>query len=278
MTLAAVNISVLKTLKYCDHFSYPLTPKEIHLRLCSSEPCSLERVFTTLKSMIKKGVISQTGVYYHLPKRSSIVALRQARFAHSSKQLVRAHRLATQLSHVPHVLAIYLTGSLAMRNSGPDSDIDFMIVAKDGKLWTTRLLLTLYTTLLGLRRTPGSQANAGKLCLNLYLTPTSYPLPLHKQSLYTAYELVQAVPVYDPSSTRAMLLSANPWIKRYLPHVLSKTDLTSKPASSLEHRKTGILEHLLFYLQYYYMKPKLTREYITINSAFFHPHDPSPRV
>ncbi len=278
--------SVLKTLKYSDHFGFPLKLSEIHFRLISSEPClrrqacSLERVFGTLQLMLKNKIIYQTQDYYHLPGKKSLVARRVNRFKSSSPQLLRARSLSKKLSLIPFIKAIYLTGSLAMFNSESNSDIDFMIITKEGRLWTTRFILTAYTTFLGLRRTPGSQKFAGKLCLNLYLTPDSYLLPTHKQSLYTAYELIQAVPVYDPEGTRTALLAANPWIKNFLanftdpsrPGLEGQNILPSRPGLIGQ-----VFEHLLFNLQYFYMRPKLTREYITINSAFFHPHDPSPQ-
>lgn len=265
--------SVLKTIKYSDHFGFPLTTIEICSRLIGPTSYPKAQVIKALGSMIKNNQVQNKQEYYFLPGKKSLVARRLNHFKSSKPQLLRARALSSRLSRIPFIKAIYLTGSLAMFNSKTDSDIDFMIITNEGRLWTTRFILTLYTTFLGLRRTPGSQKNAGKLCLNLYLTPGSYALPSHKQSLYTAYELIQAVPLYDPSGTRAALLAANPWIKAFLTNV----PLPAKPSTPQDHRKTGLLEYLLFNLQYFYMRPKLTREYITINSAFFHPHDPSPQ-
>ncbi len=234
--------------------------------------------------MVKHNQIQRSGEYYFLPGKSQLVTERQNNLISSTPQLVRVKQLAHKLSQIPFVKAIYLTGSLAMFNSKTDSDIDFMIITKEGTLWTTRFILTLYTSLLGLRRTPGSRKNAGKLCLNLYLTPESYSLPIHKQSLYTAYELIQAVPVYDPSDPRTALLAANPWIKNFLINSITRVDpllILDKGSTLSVPARPGhigqVLERLLFKLQYLYMRPKLTCEYITINSAFFHPNDPSPQ-
>jgi len=291
--LPKVNISILKTLKYSDHFGFPLTVSEIHQRLISQTTHSKEQVIKSLESMVKNNQIQRSGEYYFLPGKIKLVTARQNNLKSSKPQLARVKQLAHKLSQIPFVKAIYLTGSLAMNNSKTDSDIDFMIITKEGRLWTTRFILTLYTSLLGLRRTPGSRKNAGKLCLNLYLTPESYVLPAHKQSLYTAYELIQAVPVYDPEGTRTALLAANPWIKKFLANfnLPSRFDQSERtllkrnsrlqaeegPAAAGRRVLMGTIENLLFNLQYLYMRPKLTREYITINSAFFHPHDPSPQ-
>lgn len=295
--------SVIKTLKYSDHFDYPLTRSEIHSRLISNTPRSVEQITETIDLLIKQKQIATTGDYFYLPGRKSLVDQRLRRESVSRTMLRRAQLLSSRLSRIPFVKAIYLTGSLAMHNSTTHSDIDLFIITQEGRLWTTRLVLTIYTTLLGLRRYPGSLKTQDKLCLNLYLTPASYLLPQSKQNLYTAYELVQAVPVYDPTDTRASLLATNSWIQKYLPNILSsipsrpglegrlstRSDLLRKRPkgvfSRLQNtiRRPGqtlldILEKILFKLQYLYMRPKLTREHITIDSAFFHPHDPSPRV
>lgn len=275
-----ISDTILQTLKYSDHFGFPLTLKEIHVRLIHF-PISQIRLISQIRPMLKAKSISQTGIYYHLPGHSSLVARRLARAKISVLQLSRARSLARLLSSFPTILAIFLTGSLAMSNSDVGSDIDFMIITKNHRLWTTRLLLTLYTELLGLRRRPHSTKNSGKLCLNLYLTPASYQLPSTKRSLYTAYELIQAVPLYDPSNTRTSLLSANPWIQDFLPNAPQRT--VPSPRSDLVGHPTrsdlaGFIEKLVYRLQLWYMHPKLTREYVTPNSAFFHPHNPGEKV
>ena len=212
-----ISRAILQTLKYSDHFGFPLTLDELHTRLISF-PLTQIHLIRQIRSMLKKNLLQKTGIYYHLPGRSSLVARRLKRAKLATPQLARAKYLSSLFSPLPSILSIFLTGSLAMRNSNPNSDIDLMIITKPGRLWTTRLFLTLYTSLLGLRRTPNSTHNTGKLCLNLYLTPTTYDLPSTKQSLYTAYELLQAIPLYDPQDTRSSLLAANPWIKKYLPN------------------------------------------------------------
>ncbi|MFZ2199488.1 MAG: nucleotidyltransferase domain-containing protein [Microgenomates group bacterium] len=246
--------------------------------------------------MSKRRLIQKTGDYYHLPGRKSLVVRRLQRHQFSAPQLDRAKSIASQLSKFSFIKSIYLTGSLAMSNSPRDADIDFMIITEDGVLWTTRFLITIYVSLLGLRRTPASKDTAGKLCLNLYLSPSSYLIPPSKQNLYTAYELIQAVPLYDPEGTRSELLAANSWIKQHLPNAIGwsdlppRSDLLRKPRlggvfSRLQNtiRRPGqtfmdILESFFYNLQLLYMRKKITREYITKTSAFFHPHDPGAKV
>ncbi len=267
--------SILATLTYSDYFGFPLTFSEIMTRLiqCSVSQPSLAR---QLRHMLAHHLIEQTGDYYHLPGRSRLATRRLTRAGLSTPLITRAYALTLRLAHLPGVLAIYLTGSLALGNGDDTSDIDLMIITHNGRLWTTRLLLTLLTQLLGLRRTPKSEHNFGKLCLNLYLTPASYLLPPTRRTLYTAYELIQAIPLYDPLNTRSDLLFANSWIQSYLPNF----PLPQIIPSTIHHSPFTInfFEKLAYRLQLFYMHGKITREYVTPNSAFFHPLNPGKSV
>lgn len=268
--------AVIATLRYSDHFAFPLTLKEIHSRLISLRS-SQSTLSSELKNLLSSGELELTGNFYHLPGRSSLVKSRRLRAASSQPLLTHAQTLASQLGRFPGVLAVYLTGSLAMRNT-LDGDVDFMIITYPGRLWTTRLFLTLYTSLLGLRRTPHSRRNSGKLCLNLYLTPTSLSLPQNKRSLYTAYELIQAVPLYDPQNTHAALLADNSWLKSYLPNFPFPKIVSTGSRDSGLRIYAQILEGICYHLQLAYMKSKITREVVTPDSAFFHPTDPGAKV
>jgi len=276
MTLAT---GVLQTLTYSDHFHFPLKLDEIQSRLFFHKPVSTAKIKLALDSLLQAGTIQKQGVYYFLHGHGSYIKERQSNLRYSLTQLKVAKKLASKIHKIPGIYAIYLTGSLAVLNSQAPSDLDFMIIAKPSRLWTTRFLLTIYTSILGLRRSPGSHDIANKLCLNLYLTPLSYLVPLPKRSLYTAYELVQAVPLYDPDNTHIDLLTANLWIRDYLPNYRfpPKTKLRTLQNTSVRNF-WYYLEYILYCFQYLYMQSKITREYITPQSAFFHPHDPSPKV
>lgn len=269
-----IQKSVLATLTYSNHFGFPLTLSELSARLIQSS-CTKIKLAKAISDLVAQKKIEKRGDYYYLPGRMLLISRREQNKHTSLPVFSKAKHLATKLSKVSGVLAIYLTGSLAMSNSTLDSDIDFMIITNDNRLWTTRFLLTLYTTLLGLRRTPHSKSYASKLCLNLYLSPAAYLLPPQKRSLYTAYELIQAVPLFDPTDTHSKLLSANAWIQDYLPNFSLPKHPSPVPP---EYRNTGVLEYFLYHLQLFYMKRKITREYITRDSAFFHPHNPAPKV
>lgn len=269
--------AILATLAYSNHFSFPLTLEEIHPRLIGQRT-SLSQLKLALTHLVKSKKISTQSTYYFLPGRASLIQKRESRAISSSILFHRATSLSRLLSRLPGILAIYLTGSLAVMNANHDADIDLMIITQNGQLWTTRLILTLYTSILGLRRFRNSSSYSGKLCLNLYLTPTAYRLPKSKRSLYTAYELIQSTPLHDPFDTRTHLLSTNAWIKNYLPNFKIPTHHAQSPQINTLPFFSSLLEDLSYNLQYHYMKNRITREYITKHSAFFHPDDPSKKL
>lgn len=270
-----ISRSVLLTLTYSDHFGFPLTLEELKTRLVG--PFSNTLLTSTLSKMLRKGEIIKTANYYHLPEKELLVSRRESRKTISLPQLAQAKEIAAKFGNVKGVLAIYLTGSLAMSNSNTNSDIDLMIITENHRLWTTRILLTIYAELRGLRRRPHSPHSSGKVCLNLYLTPESFTLPTSKRSLYTAYELIQAIPLYDPHNTHPDLLLANSWIHSFLPNYPLPKGGFLVPKGS-DSKGINILEYLAYNLQLLYMRPKLTCEYITPDSAFFHPLNPGIEV
>ncbi len=270
MTLAN---DILSTLAYSNHFHYPLTLNELNARLIGQR-ISIPKLMSTVTTLVKSKVIESKSGFYFLPKQSALVKQRLIYTELSQPLKAKASEYANILRRIPSVLAIYLTGSLAMDNTDGHDDIDLLIVTKPGKLWITRLVLTLYTSLLGLRRTPKTKNIMGKLCLNLYLTPDSYLIPSARRSLYTAYELVQMTPLYDPTNTHAGLLTTNSWIKTYLPNY----PLPKSNTRNVSDTRYPVYERLAYTLQYLYMKPRITREYITRDAAFFHPRNPAPEL
>lgn len=69
---------------------------------------------------------------------------------------------------LPFTRAVMLTGSLAEGRASEQSDIDFFVQIEPGRLWSSRLLVTLVLQLAGIRRT--DRDIPGKVCLNWFAT------------------------------------------------------------------------------------------------------------
>lgn len=265
--------AVIATLSYSNYFSAPLTQDELHLRLVEVK-VTRKDLEACLSKLQETGEVQVTGDYYHLPGQSRLVSMHLKRRALAKIKLQKIRSQVKPITHLPGALAIYATGSVAAGSAKDSDDLDVMIIAKNDMLWTARFFTTLTTELLGLRRRPGGGSSKDKLCLNLYLTPRALSIPKSKRSLYTAYELIQAKPVFDPHFTHAALLSANPWISKFLPNFPLPDSPSSRHAP--QSQLTKAINRALFRLQYLYMRKKLTREHVTLDSAFFHPKNPSP--
>lgn len=205
----------------------------------------------------------------------------------SAIKIEKARRIAHFLSYFPTITLVAVTGSLAVDNARVDDDLDFFIITSADILWLTRPLVILFLKALGLRRPTSlpehhSSIVADKVCDNLWLDETALALPENKRNLYTAHEVLQAKPLFDRGNTYAKFILANQWASKYLANAYqiamdkASAEQDKKPRRRTPRIPTFIiraLNLLAFRLQYHYMKPKITRETITLHSAYFHPND-----
>jgi len=198
----SLEIAILETLAYSDIFDFPLTIDELHRFLV--QPASLQDLDQCAAGM--KDVDRRDG-YFYLRGREEIVEIRKHRQDASRKVFKRAIIYGRILAVLPFIRMVALTGSLTMLNLSKDSDIDFMLVAAHGYVWTARafaILLGRVTRLFG-----------DTLCPNLIVSERALEWPLH--DLYSAREFCQMVPIAG-KDVYLHLLSTNSWMKAFLPN------------------------------------------------------------
>lgn len=204
-----VQESVLLTVLYADLFDYPLTRDELYRRLVD---CEVSR------DQFRRAVDSLTGRYLH--RSGDFIAWRGR--AYLVEQRLRREHLARDvwpiaerygrwLRWIPFVRMVAVSGSLALDNNASDSDIDLFCVTDSRRLWIARLWLVFLSRLTRLF----SNVFPRYLCPNYLLT--SGALRLEDRNLFTAYEAVQAVPLWG-KDVYHRFIQANPWMERYLPH------------------------------------------------------------
>ncbi len=233
----------LETLKYFDQYDYPLTKDELEFW-------------------------SGAKVRW-LPKRPKLEKIRRLREKYSLLKWGIAYRQAARLAKLPLVAAIFVTGSLAMNNCKKSDDIDLMIITYPNTLWITRFLVNVY--FLKYRRFPGAKTAPDKICTNLWLDTNN--LVMHTHSLYTSHEILQAKCIFDRGGVQDQFLKQNAWVKDYLPNAYKKSfeNLKFKNYKLIKNYKLKIINYILFYVQWLYMKPKMTTEKVGPGFAFFHP-------
>jgi hypothetical protein len=138
---------------------------------------------------------------------------------------------------MPFVRMVAVTGALSMNNVGKVPDIDLLVVAQDGRVWTCR------RALIGCVRL--ARLMGDDLCPNYIVSESS--LQLDQRDLYTAHELAQMVPMSGLPVFRRML-EANDWAASYLPGAFGSLALNTPPQAlrPLQRPTEAVLRRPLF--------------------------------
>lgn len=240
--------SIISTIVYYDVLNYPLTNFEIFKYLIKSNRQLTETPeikFSDIEKALKespllKDLLAKANGFYFLKGRREIVKERINRHKIADKKWKKTRRIVKLLQAVPYLKMVAGSGSLALNNTRKESDLDLLIVTKNGRIWTTRALVTFLVSLIGQRR--HGQITADKICLNHYITDQS--LTIKFASLYNAQTYAHLVPLISSGEINLSgFYQANPWIKDYL-FSLSPAKVDSlkavKPSRSLKAlAKTG---------------------------------------
>lgn len=83
----------------------------------------------------------------------------------------------------------------------------------------TRFLVTIFVSLLGVRRTPKAKDVTDMFCLNMFTTVDGMSIPVGERDLFSAHEVVQMVPLWERKGTYRKFILHNRWVKTtYLLH------------------------------------------------------------
>ncbi len=260
--------AIIKTVCYAEVFSYPLTFAELHKYLIFHKKVSKQELLFELRCM--KNTFVQTGEYITFTNTKNLVSIRKVRRHESKRKYAKALLVGQLLSYIPTIKMIGISGSLSMFNSKKEDDIDLFFVTSRNTLWITRLLVTV---LLMLSRQKRERVNAlakDKICPNMYLSENNLSLPSALRSLYTAHEVSQLKIIHAKDTIDQKFLLENRWVLKYMPHAFIHTKMKYKNNGHLSSTLLP-LNSLLYALQYFYMKRKITHEKIGLSRAMFHP-------
>ena len=256
-----INYNEFLALVYADLFDFPLSVSE-----CKEW------------SVVEKGrsqVILKIGGYYFLKGREKLVRLRKEREEISKKKLIKLTRLIELIRKIPTVEGIFVTGSVAMGNATAEADLDLMIVTAENCLWLTRILVVEILKVIGVYRGNWGEQN-DRVCTNIYLDIEH--LEIKEKNLYTAHEVLQAKCVFDRGGVYYRWRQNNKWTKEYLPNAYKVAGKGTEKTSLRIWGLLAPLELLAYFLQFAYMRKKITNERIGWGHAFFHPKDLSSEI
>lgn len=220
--------NILRTIIYYDILDYPLTSFEVWKYLVRFEigdlrfenenkenkEFSLGVVVEALESKETKKHIEEFRGFYFLHGRKVLVERRIQNDKNSIAKYKIAERAVWWLCFVPFVRMVAVTGTLAMKNSEKESDIDFLVVLEKSRIFTGRLLVTLLVHLLGKRRYGGKIKN--RICLNYFITTGS--LEIKRQDLFAANEYSFVYPLLGFDIYKKFGEANIEWIKKHKPN------------------------------------------------------------
>jgi len=260
-----ISVPMYRALCYASVFRFPLTEEEMKRYAIRHGP------HVSLDDIVRRVVYRRE--YYCLKGNEKDIDRRIRNLPYVDAKMRHAHFAARLFALVPTVLGVFITGGLAVGNVQKDDDIDFLIVTKQGWVWTTRFMLVVMSKLIGKythkreRREDATFADANTWCLNMWLDETALAVPLTQRNVYTAHEVIQALPLVNREKIAERFLWANRWAGGW---VKIKSD-----AKFIDVKKTSItmIEKVFYAMQTYRMTKRQS-----IYSAIFHPGDTGGEV
>jgi len=226
--------SPLETIVFFDLFDWPLTQNELFKLARGTAPYSR--------------FIEQEGGFIFLKGRERLVKERWRKEKQAASLWRKTRRFISFLAVFPFVRAIFVSNTLAYNNAKAGTDIDLFIVIRQGQLWFSRFLISLWLLLLGEKRQ--GKRIADKFCLNFFVTEET--LDLSKVQIpggdpYLDYWLFTLSPVFD-YGVLPRLVSANSWLKERFPWYGRSVYSPPLTRVSSATRAPQFLGELIFYL------------------------------
>lgn len=205
--LSPLAKNIIKTLAYYDIFSYPLKADEVYQNLPVNHRSSAE-VKNELEHLCQKNLLFRINDFYLLQNNHEFVNRRIKGNKLCDKRLKSAFRMSKLISKFPFVRAILLSGSISKGFMEKDSDVDYFIITKPGRLWITKLFLTLFKKVILLN-------SKRVFCINYYIDYEH--LEIHEKNVFTATEIVTLIPVFGKKYYDEFY-EKNNWVKNYFPN------------------------------------------------------------
>ena len=230
-----VQKSVLATIAYYDIFDHPLTGLEafkylinpLHIvgqlnqmhetKLEPMASISFAGVLKTLENFRAEKVIAEKNGFYFLPAREAIIKERIERQKISGQRWKKVKKVIKLIQFVPFLEMVAVCNSLAIDNSKEEADIDFFIVAKKGRIWSVRLMVTFLIWIMGEWR--HKEKISARICLSFYVSDNFLnlrPLAINPYDIYLAHWIAQLRPVFCQKNIYAEFISQNFWVRDYL--------------------------------------------------------------
>jgi hypothetical protein len=217
----SLSENIFSALVYYDIFDYPLTAFELWKYLtvargdaAEKDKCTLGEVIYVLENDDIKKHIEEYRGFYFLKGQKDLVEKRIQNDKNSIVKYKIAEKTTWWLRFIPFARMIAVTGTLAMKNSEKDSDIDFFVVLEKGRIFTGRLLVTAMVHFLGRRRYGKKIKN--RICLNYFVTTGN--LEIKRKDLFAANEYSFIYPLFGFDIFQKFCEANISWIDKFKPN------------------------------------------------------------
>lgn len=218
MNLSKLEYAIVSTLVYYKALgAYPLTSFEIYSRLNAHVPSpTYAKILNILCLLVKHRIVAvKNGLFYvKNPKsrKKEAVENRIERYKISIRKWRILERALKYLNFLPYIQMIGVTGSLSINNASKESDLDLLVITSPGRIWISRILCSLITHLLGIRRYKNKIKD--RICLNHYITTDALTLKI--RNLSNAHTYAGIIPVLNEDAWHKKFQEQNRWMKRFL--------------------------------------------------------------
>lgn len=278
--MTSLSARVLTTLAYSAVFKFSLTLEELQQRLVLAvEHPSLSELSQTLADLKARHLVWEQDGLLTLASAPESIPTRLAKKPLNAQKWQEVQAAVACISQAPGLLGIAVTGSVAVNNAEAESDLDFMLVVEPHMIWICRMWVIWQSWRRGKRRSFAHEEK-NSWCFNLWLGAESLDLDRAQRSLYTAYEVCQAVWVWQKAPVAQRFLQLNHWAAQYVPQLYQRSRFDSETlaeqvfASPINPRSNWIkilINQFFYQIQYLYMLPHMTQEIVRYDRAFFHP-------
>ncbi len=220
--------SILHTIRYFDILGVPRTATQLwscllipnsatQVRWEGHQRFSLAQVAAALReSVYLQAQLENYWGYYFLKGRGHLVSQRVYRHSIAQQKWKIVQRSLRWLRLIPCVDMVAASGSLALYNTKPSSDLDMLIIARPERMWTARLMVLFMAQLLGRRRKHWDQAAPDKLCFNHFLSSRALAIAPAIRNEYTAVLYLHLVPLTGRSVYQKFMAANHTWLRRFV--------------------------------------------------------------
>lgn len=250
--------SIKETIKYSQKYNGQLTEKQLFERLMGDRVYKKKEIDQIIKLSSYKVI--------KLEEKNNIL----------EEKIKKAEELAKKISkNFKDILFLGITGSVAAGYPKKNNDIDLIIITKINKLWLIRLKLRFFIMINKIpHRKFGKKEKTDEFCFNLWLDEKSLRLGKEKQNLKNAVDLILMKPLINRNKTYEKFVLVNDWAKKYVATGYNQKIFNFKFLILKKEIREALLERiinwLMFWLQFLYMKKKIKNEKVGLHEAFFH--------